>query len=82
MKRILLMVFRNLLRVTFYWFKLCHIAAHADDYTEEERYHFLKQIVTMANTGGNVTIEAHGKENIFTDLEDYRKIGLFEGFGS
>lgn len=67
MKRILVMVLRNLFRVPFYWFKLCHMAAHADDYTEEERYAFLKKIVTMANTGGNVIIEAHGKENIPTE---------------
>lgn len=64
MKRILLMVFRNILKVPFYWCKLCYMAAHVDNYTEEERFTFLKKIVHMANTGGNVTIDAHGIENI------------------
>ena len=64
MKRILLMVFRNIIKVPFYWCKLCYMAAHVDKYTEEERYTFLKKIVNMANTGGNVTIKATGKENI------------------
>lgn len=64
MKRILVMVLRNLFRVPFYWFKLCYMAAHADKYTEEERYAFLKKIVGFANTGGNVVIEPHGVENI------------------
>ncbi len=64
MKRILLMVFRNFFRVPFYWFKLCYMAANVEKYTEQERYEFLKKIVSFANTGGNVTIEAHGVENI------------------
>ena len=64
MKRILLMVFRNIFKVPFYWCKLCYMAAHVDKYTEEERFAFLKKIVQMANNGGNVTIQAHGKENI------------------
>lgn len=64
MKRILLMVFRNFFRVPFYWFKLCYMAAHVEKYTEQERYEFLKKIVGFANTGGNVTIEPHGIENI------------------
>lgn len=64
MKRILLMVFRNIFKVPFYWCKLCYMAAHVDKYTEEERYTFLKKIVAMANWGGNVTIQATGKENI------------------
>lgn len=63
MKRILLMVLRNILKVPYYWCKLCYMAANVDKYTEEERFTFLKKIVNMANTGGNVTIEAHGLEN-------------------
>ncbi len=64
MKRILLMVFRNIFKVPFYWCKLCYMAAHVDKYTEQERYTFLKKIVQMANWGGNVNIQATGKENI------------------
>lgn len=64
MKRILIMVLRNLFQVPFYWCKLCYMASHVEKYTEEERFTFLKKIVKMANKGGNVTIEAYGQENI------------------
>lgn len=66
MKRILIMVLRNLFQVPFYWCKLCYMASHVEKYTEEERFVFLKKIVKMANKGGNVTIEAYGQENIPT----------------
>ena len=33
MKRILLMVFRNILLVPYMWIKLCHRAAHPENYT-------------------------------------------------
>lgn len=64
MKRILLMVIRNLIFAVPAWFKLCHYAKHAENYSEEERYNFLRYIVERANKGGNVTLEAHGVENI------------------
>lgn len=64
MKRILLMVLRNFILVPYMWCKLCYYAAHADDYPEITRFKLLKFIVTRANKGGNVTIEAYGKENI------------------
>lgn len=64
MKRILLMVFRNILLVPFMWCKLCYYAAHVDKYTEEQHYRMLKFIVLRANKGGNVTIDIHGQENI------------------
>ena len=46
------------------WIKLCYRASHVDKYTEEDNYEFLRWIVFRANKGGNVTIEAYGKENI------------------
>ena len=64
MRRILLMVLRNLLIVPGGWIKLCYRASHVDKYTEEDNYEFLRWIVFRANKGGNVTIEAYGKENI------------------
>ena len=63
-KRIALMVIRNILLVPFIWCKLCYYAAHVDKYPEITRYKLLKYIVKRANKGGNVTIEAYGKENI------------------
>ena len=64
MKRILLMVLRNLWFVPYGWFKLCYTAAHVEKYTEEERYQILKMIDRRANIGGRITIDAYGVENI------------------
>ena len=64
MKRILLMVFRNIILVPFMWCKLCYYAHHVDKYTKEQHYKMLKFIVLRANKGGHVTIDVHGTENI------------------
>lgn len=64
MKRILYMVFRNLLFVPFAWIKLCYYASHVDKYTEEQRFEMLRNICLHANKGGRITIEPHGLENI------------------
>ena len=64
MKRILLMVFRNILLVPIMWIKLCYHAAHPDKYTDEQHLEMLRYITERANKGGNVTIDAHGIENI------------------
>lgn len=64
MKRILLMVARNIFMVPFAWFRLCYRAAHVDKYTEEDMYAFLKWIDIHANRGGNVNIDVHGLENL------------------
>lgn len=64
MKRILLMVIRNILLVPFMWCKLCYYASHVEKYPEQKRYEMLKFIVSRANKGGNVQIDVHGRENI------------------
>lgn len=64
MKRILLMVIRNLLFVPFMWIKLCWYAAHADRYTDEQHNKLLRFITERANIGGNVTIDVHGLNNL------------------
>lgn len=64
MKRILLMVFRNIILVPYMWIRLCYRASHTEKYTEENQYDFLKWIVVHANKGGNVHIDAHGAENL------------------
>ena len=64
MKRIILMVFRNLIWVPYGWFKLCWCAAHVDRYSEKERYELLQYIDNRAIRGGNIKIEAYGLENI------------------
>lgn len=64
MRRIIMMVIRNLHLVPYMWIKLCYHAAHVDNYTELENYKMLQYITKRANKGGNVKIEAHGLENI------------------
>lgn len=64
MKRILLMVFRNIILVPYMWCKLCYYASHVEKYSEQKRYDMLRFIVFRANKGGNVHIDVFGKENI------------------
>ena len=64
MRRIVMMVLRNILLVPYMWTKLCHHASHVDKYSEVENYNMLKYITVRANKGGNVIIDAHGLENI------------------
>lgn len=64
MKRILLMIIRNILLVPVTWIRLCYRAAHKDRYSEENMYSFLRWIILRANKGGNVKIDVHGIENL------------------
>lgn len=64
MKRILMMVIRNILLVPYMWCKLCYHASHVEKYTDEQHWKMLKYIVKRANIGGNVTIKATGIENV------------------
>ena len=58
MKRIIVMVLKNIIFVPYYWIMLNWYAAHVDKYTEEQRYAMLKKIDHAANRGGNLHIEA------------------------
>lgn len=64
MKRILMMVLRNIFIVPFIWVKLCYYAAHPEKYTDEQHNKLFKFIVKRANKGGNVVVKAFGQENI------------------
>ena len=63
MKRILLMVLRNLLLVPWMWCRLCYHAAHPDKYSLEEHFKMLRFVVQRANKGGNVIVESYGTNN-------------------
>jgi 1-acyl-sn-glycerol-3-phosphate acyltransferase len=63
-KRILMMVIRNIFLVPYMWIKLNYYARHVDKYTEEERYKLLKFIDHRANISGNIEIRSSGVENI------------------
>ena len=64
MKRIIMMVLKNILFVPWGWFMLNKYAANVDRYTEGERYALLKKIDHKANVGGNITVKSYGVENI------------------
>ena len=64
MKRILMMVLKNIIFVPFGWIKLCWYASHVDKYTEQQHFKLLKYIDHRANWGGNIQIESYGVENI------------------
>lgn len=64
MKRILLMVLRNLLFVPGAWLKLCKMAKDPDKYTKEQKLALIQDIVTKAKRGGNVEVLTYGLENI------------------
>jgi len=64
MKRILLMVIRNIILVPWMWIRLCMHAAHPEKYSDESHLEMLRYITERANKGGNVIIDAHGIENI------------------
>ena len=64
MKRILMMILRNLLYVPYAFVKVCWYASHMEKYSEEQKYALLKDIDERAIRSGNVTIEVSGQENI------------------
>lgn len=64
MRRIIMMVIRNIFLVPVMWIRLNYYASHVDKYTDEEHYKLLKFIDHRANKCGNVYIDAHGVENI------------------
>ena len=64
MKRILLMICRNIFIVPWLYLKLCWYASHTNSIPVEKKMALLKTIVGYANRGGNVEIKAYGVENI------------------
>ena len=64
MKRIIMMVIRNIILVPYMWIRLCYHASHVDNYSLKEHFRLLRYIVEHANKGGNVTIKSYGAENI------------------
>ena len=64
MKRITMMLIRNILLLPYMIVKLFYHASHVEKYTDEQHDRMLKFIVKRANKGGNVTLETYGRENI------------------
>lgn len=64
MKRILWMVFSNLLYVPYGWIKLCWYAAHTEKYTLHQLWELVKYIDRKAIKGGRIRIKVTGLENL------------------
>ena len=67
MKRIILMVLRNIIFVPYWYWQLCYYAKHTHEISDEKKLALLKKIVHRANKGGNVNIQSYGIENIPSD---------------
>lgn len=67
MKRIIIMVLRNILLVPAMAIRLFYHAAHVDKYSDEQHNQLFKYIVKRANKGGNVQIKSTGQEHIPTE---------------
>lgn len=67
MKRIWLMVLRNILSVPYWYLKLWYYAMNSSRISEEKKLVLFKEIVSRANRGGNVTVLSRGVENIPKD---------------
>lgn len=64
MKRIWLMVIKNITVIPFFYLKLCYYAWNSRKVTEEKKLALFKEIVARANRGGNVTVRSYGMEHI------------------
>lgn len=64
MKRIVIMVIKNLFILPWWLAWIWIYAREKDTHTAEEKHIFLNKLVRRVNRTGNVTIECHGKENI------------------
>ena len=64
MKRIILMIFRNLFYAPVMWIRLNWYVKHKEKYSEDQIYALLRDIVVHAVRGGNVEVRSYGVENI------------------
>ena len=64
MKRIALMVLRNILFAPWWFIQLLWYGRENDNHSEEQHFALLRKIVVNANKGGRVTIQSTGQENI------------------
>lgn len=64
MRRIVMMVLRNLLHIPYLGILLLMYARENDHTPEQKKYDLLRKIVYRANKGGNVKLVCTGQENI------------------
>ena len=64
MKRILLIICKNFLRLPYVWFGLCYYAWRTDRYSEARKYTFLKKIAKWIVSAGKVNIKVYGQDKL------------------
>ncbi len=64
MRRIIMMILLNLWYVPYGMIRLKWMAAHAEKYTEDQKFALLRQICHRALVGGRVTLDTKGLEHI------------------
>ncbi len=64
MKRIALMVFRCFFHVPWWFYRVWKFGRPEDKHTEQERYDYLRNIITNVNKAGRVEIITTGQEHI------------------
>lgn len=67
MKRICLMVMKNLILVPYWYLKLCYYAWNHKRIPDEKKLALFKEIIEHANQAGNVTVRSYGTEHIPKD---------------
>jgi len=83
MKRILLIIIRNIFRLPYIYFRLFYYALRTNNYSDEHKYAFIKKFTKWIVSAGRVNIEIYGLENIpeengFMFFPNHQ--GLFDGF--
>lgn len=79
MNRIVYMVLRNVYRVPIWFYQICRMSRPEDTHTEEEKYGYLRQLVTKVNKTGRVTVKSFGAEQI-PDQDGFIMFPNHQGF--
>ena len=64
MNRIVYMVLRHLPIVPYWFWKIDHMGKRPDQYPEQERYDYLRNIIKTINQNGRVTVRGYGEEQL------------------
>jgi 1-acyl-sn-glycerol-3-phosphate acyltransferase len=83
MKKLILIILKNLYYIPFAWLKLSYFAKHVERYPEQKRYSFIRKIVKRTINSGKIIVNVYGEEYIpqedgYIILSNHQ--GLFDGF--
>lgn len=64
MNRIAYMVMKNLLHIPNWFYHIWKMGREDDTHTDQERYDYLRRLITRVNRSGRVTVISTGEENL------------------